>query len=367
MNIESVQAIPVCVPRPRGMVSAATFGSRIDAALFGIVRVRTDDGIEGIGEISMNLGRNGAILCDDVNTLLAPRLVHSSAFDIRGAIAAMNSVLTGSEAAKAAVEMALFDICGKSLGVPVYQLLGGRVRESIPLAWTVPFGDPLELANQAQEKAAEGFRVIKVKIGRGGSQDRKTVAAIRDAVGPDIGIRVDANGAYRTPLEAVHELVPLEQYNLQLLEQPLPRSQLRGMELVRRRVSTPVLLDESMRHWTEAFEIARLEAADALNVYVAESGGLIAAGNAFAIGEAAGIPGLIGSQAELGIGTAAMAHLGVTVPTLSFESDLVGPLDYDRDIIERPLQYVQGTIAPPEGSGLGVTLDETALNEWRLD
>jgi muconate cycloisomerase len=139
------------------------------------------------------------------------------------------------------------------------------------------------------------------------------------------------------------------------------------MAYVRALIGTPVLADESMRHWSEAFDVARAEAADVLAIYVCEAGGMLAATKAAAIGEAAGLLVTLGSQCELGIGTAAMAHVAVCLPNLGFESDITGHLRYPVDIISDRLDYAEGAVRPPDAPGLGVSLDEEVLARWRLD
>lgn len=367
MNIESIVAIPVRVPRAKPMISALAREDGLTVSDMGIVRVRVDGGLEGIGEISMNLGRTGADRCDDVTTVLAPALLGSDARDIQRAVVLMDRVLEGCEPAKAGVEMALFDLLGKALGVPVYQLLGGRVRDAAPVRWGLGFGDPRAGVDELRIWIERGFRAVKVKVGRPGTDlDVEMVRAVRDAFGGDVSVMVDANGGYATPGEAVLELKRLVPFDLQLIEQPLGRRQLEGMAEVRRRIAAPILADESMRHFSDAYAVARAGAADALAVYVCEAGGLLAASKAFAIGEAAGLPCTLGSQCELGIGTAAMAHLAVAMPNLGYESDITGHLRYPQDIIREQLSYEAGAVRPPDGPGLGVTLDTDALERFRL-
>lgn len=366
MKIESIVAVPIHVPRTKPMKSAGSSTS-LSFSDFGVVRVRDEDGREGIGEISMNLGRTGAIQCADVNAIIAPALVGKDAFDIQGAVVAMDAVLTGSEPAKAGVEMALFDLLGKALEVPVYQLLGGRVRESARVRWGLGFGDLQAGLQELHSWVSKGFRAIKLKIGRPGTGlDLELVSAVRAEFAEEITIMVDANGGYRTPVEAIQELKRLEPFELQLVEQPLPRGNLEHLAFVRSRIGTPLLADESMRHFSDAFAIAHAQAADVLSVYVCEAGGLLAAAKAFGTAEAAGMPCTLGSQCELGIGTAAMAHLAVCMPNLAYESDISGHLRYPADVIEERLTYVDGAVIPPDRPGLGVTLDEDALQRWRL-
>jgi L-alanine-DL-glutamate epimerase-like enolase superfamily enzyme len=367
MKIARVEAVPVRVPRAKPMRSAANAGAEIVASDFGIVRVHTDEALVGIGEISMNLGRTGACQCAEVEQTLGPALIGRDASDIQGAVDAMNRILDDSGPAKAGVEMALFDLVGKELGVPVFRLLGGRVRESAPVRWGLGFGPPADGVAELEQWIDRGFHAIKLKVGRPGTGlDEAMVAAVRSAFGDSITIVVDANGGYATPMQAVQELAKLEPYGLQLIEQPLPRSDLDGLAYVRSRLNTPVLADESMRHPRDAYAIAQAKAADVLSVYVCEAGGLIAAAKAFAIGEAAGLPCTLGSQCELGVGTSAMAHLAVAMPNLAFESDITGHLRYPQDIIVETLRYENGRIFPPDGPGLGVTLDEDALSRWRI-
>lgn len=366
MRIRSIEAIPVRAPRTKPMVAA--YGPPLVVSDFGIVRLLTEDGLEGLGEISMNGGRTGAIQCQDVNELIAPALAGADARDIRGLIGAMDRILDGSEAAKAGVEMALFDVLGKCLDVPVYQLLGGKVRDRAPVCWGLGFGSPELGAEEAARYVANGFGTIKIKVGRPGTDlDVTMIATVRRRLGDAVNLKVDANTAYSSPMQAVQEIRRMEEYRLQLVEQPLKGDQLEGMAFVRGHISTPVLADESMWRWQDAYDIARSGAADVLSVYLSEAGGLLAAAKAFAIGEAAGLPALIGSQCELGIATAAMAHLAVTMPNLAYESDITGHLRYPVDIIHERLDYAGGAIRPPEAPGLGVTLNEDVLERWRLD
>jgi muconate cycloisomerase len=367
LTITSVEAIPVRVPRTKPMISAGG-GAPLRVSDFGIVRIRTSDGIEGLGEISMNGGRTGAIQCDDVNRLIGPAIVGQDPTQLRALIGLMDRTLDGSEPAKAGVEMALIDIIGKVRGLPAYDVLGGRVRETAHIRWGLAFGDPDDGVREAASWVEQGVRTIKIKIGRPGTGlDEVMVRAVREGLGDAINVMVDANSGYPTPMIAVQELSVLERYRLQLVEQPVSRRHVAGMAYVRSHIGTPVLADESMRHWSEAFDVARAEAADVLAIYVCEAGGMLASTHAAAIGEAAGLRVTLGSQCELGIGTAAMAHVAVTLPNLAFESDITGHLRYPVDIINERLDYADGAVRPPSAPGLGVTLAEEAVARFRLD
>jgi len=157
----------------------------------------------------------------------------------------------------------------------------------------------------------------------------------------------------------------LEEFDLQLVEQPLAAHDLAGHSEVRVSVSTPIGLDESIQSLRDAIAAVRLRAGDVFNVYVSESGGLLRAQQIIAVAEAAGIPCLIGTMGELQIASAAGAHLGVACLNLPFTCDLVGPLRYDESIIREPLRIEDGLLYPPEAPGLGVTPNWEVINRWR--
>jgi len=364
LTVTRVTAIPIRVPRKQAMV--ATQGTVV-ASEFGVVRVETDGDVVGWGEISMSWGRVGRSLVQDVDNYLGPALVGRNPLDVQRCMVALERAVDGAEAAKAALDNALFDIAGKAIGVPAHQLLGGRARDAVPVAWPIPWGEPEKTAETAAWAVSEGFRTVKLKVGRPGTVDARAVAAVREAVGDDVEIKVDANTAYRSAVAALHALRPLEEYRLQLIEQPLPARDLDELALLRSRLETPLLVDESSATLRDVGEVIRRGSADVLNIYVSEAGGLLAAYKAFAAAEAAGLPGLIGSQCELGLGTAGAAHLGVAVANLAYESDVVGVLRYPRDIVVDPPVVAEGLLHAPDGPGLGVTIDEDAIEAFRID
>ncbi|WP_432970535.1 mandelate racemase/muconate lactonizing enzyme family protein [Dactylosporangium sp. CA-233914] len=350
--------MPLRIPRLTPMV--ATQGN-IDSSEFGVVRVETDAGITGWGEIAMSWGRLGRALCRDVELSIAPTILGLDPRDVAGCAVAVEQRLDlatdGAHAARAGVEMALLDILGKALDTPVYRLLGGRARERVPVAWPIPWGDVEATVAQARTAVEAGFRTVKLKVGRPGSIDREAVSAVRRAVGAEVSIKVDANMAYRSAGAAYAALAPLEEHGLQLIEQPLRPQDLDELARLRSRLATPLLLDESCWHLRDVGEIVRRGAADVLNVYVTEMGGPLQAWKAFAAAEAAGLVALLGSQCELGLATAACAHVGVAVANLGYESDVVGPLRYPRDIVRNPPVIKDGYLHVPEGPGLGVEID----------
>ena len=354
MKITTIDVTPVCVPRLRawGAVVRTALGPA-DVSEHGIVEVRTDEGLTGLGEISSVFARRGPLLYRDVDERLAPA--------ITGALRAMEARLPDGQLAIAGVEMALWDLAGKALGVPVYTLLGGKVRERIPLSYSVPHGAPEQMAEFARERANEGFRTVKVKVGQGLERDVEAVRQVREAVGAAHRVRVDANMAMGGAKEAIRLVERIMDFDPEMLEQPVPARDLHAMAEIRRSVSLPIMADESIGPPRDAMEVIRREAADVLNVYVTESGGIQNAARIFTLAEQAGLGCMIGSMPELGIGTAAQIHLGVAMPNLDYDSDTCGSLYQEEDLLATPLRFERGHAFAPEGPGLGVELDPEAV------
>ncbi|PYV13797.1 MAG: hypothetical protein DMG07_13370 [Acidobacteria bacterium] len=252
--------------------------------------------------------------------------------------------------------------------MPVYQFLGGRARDSVPLAWGIYQKSPDEMAQDAAAAIAAGFHAIKLKVGRRLAEDAAAVRAVSSAVGGDVPLRLDANMAWRSVPEAASAIRALAgEAQIAWIEQPLGRANLEGMRLLRLQAGVPIMADESLQTLRDAYDVARAEAADVFNVYVCEAGGMLAAAQIFAFAGALDIPCILGSQAELGIGTAAAAHLGVALPVLPYACETFGPLRYERDIVDPGPRIERGHLFVPERAGLGVELDEETLRRWRVD
>ncbi len=332
----------------------------------GLVFIETDEGIAGVGEIASVFSRRGKLLCREIEEVLAPVLIGFDPFERTRIALTMDRQLAGAEPAKAGIEMALWDIVGKALGVPVYELLGGKVRDAVPLSYSIPFGEPEQMAEFAKERAGEGFRTVKVKVGQGDDRDIAAVRLVREAIGDARRVRVDANMAWRTAKDAVRIIRKLEPFEPELIEQPLPARELDAMAEIRRHVAVPLMADESVWHPRDAMELIRRGAADIVNVYVTESGGIGNAAQTLAMCECANIPGMIGSMPELGVGTAAQIHLGVAATNVRLDSDTCGSLYHEEDLLRAPLRFENGHAFSPEGPGLGVAVDMDVVERWRV-
>jgi muconate cycloisomerase len=369
-RIAQVEVIPIRAPRKEAVRSGLNQNDPVSTSEFGIIRIVTESGLEGLGEISITFPRIGHSLCHAAAHLIAPALIGRDCLARPQALAEIDRLLAGELSApylRAAFEMALLDLAGKRYQAPVYELLGGRMREHIPLAWGIYQKSPKEMAADAVSAVNAGFHAIKLKVGRALGEDLAAVRAVADSIGSKTPLRLDANGAYSSVAEAA---VAIDAFasaaNIAWMEQPLTRHDIDGLRLLRQRTTVPIMADESCHSLRDAYNLARSQAADIFNVYVVEAGGLEAASAIFAFARAAGIPCILGSQAEMGIGTAACAHLGVAVPHLPYACETFGPLRYCRDIVASPIPIHRGYLTPPDGPGLGVILNWEAVEEMRI-
>lgn len=362
LRIRRISAVAVRVPRIAPLRSALGLSSH---GSFGIVEVETDGGITGLGEISMIWNGHGKALCPVVNDVLAPALIGHSAFDINRAHQIMDHAVQFSRAAnpaKAAIDMALYDIVGKALGTPVCNLLGGRVREWAPLSMSIMIAPIDEMVAQARAAIERGFAGVKVKVGTDPAYDIESVSAIRRALGRQAVIRVDANMGWHSTREALTQLEALAPFNIHSVEQPLPADRVEDLAWLRQRSPMPIMVDESVWGPDDAARVIRAGAADIINVYVSEAGGLRNAARIFALAEHAGIACTIGCMPELGIGTAAEMHLAVAMPELLGPADVCGVLYNKESLITERLPIENGRAGAPDRPGLGVTLDRDRMH-----
>jgi L-rhamnonate dehydratase len=263
----------------------------------------------------------------------------------------------------AAVEMAMWDLIGKAAEVPLYSLLGGRFRREVETLAYLHMGEPAVIAEQAADYVSKGWRTIKLKLGAGLAEDLALVRAVREAVGPNINIRADPNGGW-TPAMARRQLAALEPYGLQFIEQPLMHDDLIGHAELRRTSQTAICIDEGVYTNTDMLNVIRAAAADAVLVDIHEAGGLWQARKQAAIAEAAGMAVGHHSGGDLGVSTAAVLHLAAATPNMIAidwtNGWLVG------DVITEPFVNSCGSVAPPEGPGLGVDIDMAALESFTV-
>lgn len=371
MKITAIETTPVDVPI---VPSRATVGGRGShtASPFLIVEVRTDEGITGLGEVSCTplwSGEDQVSAAHFIERILAPLLVGQNPLDRTRLTRLMRATLANNPFTRAGIEIALWDIAGKAMGVPIHTLLGGAVRDEVRTKYSVSGLEPARAAGIAQWAVEQGFTAMKVKVGMEPAADLARVRAVREAVGPDVLLGVDANGGW-TPASAVRLLPALADLDIAFVEQPVPAGDPRWLAHVRGASSLPVVADESLSTAADALALIDAGAADMFSVYTGMGGGLSEAVAICTIADAARIPATIGSNLELGIGQAAMIHLAVAHPGIRpdlIPCDIISRFFYEGDIVQEPLPVAGGSARRIDRPGLGVDLDRAAVSRFRTD
>jgi muconate cycloisomerase len=369
-KIVAVEPLPVAVS---GTCDFAISEGRTRVHTSVILRLRTeDDGLAGIAEIVCAPPGKPEELPDEivgaVRTVVAPALIGLAATDRRLGCARVEAALKGRPWTKAAVNVALHDLQARTLGVSVRDLLGGRLNDRIPVIGTViGLMAPDAMARQAAETAAAGYRAIKIKIGEAVAFDVARVAAVREAIGHEVALRVDANDHYQ-PADAVRLIRAIERYDIEHVEQPISRRDLLGMADVRKSVGIPLMTDDMVATPEEAMTVIRLGAADRVKVKVTKHG-LDGARQIVDMLAAAGMKAVLGHVFEMGLAAVAEAHLAATVPNLAGPHEIgsMRPMGTEADVIAEDLRAEPGFLRIPEGPGLGVQLDWDRIEALRAD
>ena len=371
MKITRVEAIPISVPLKKGMTAKTAHGEHA-VSPYVIVRVHTDQGLVGLGESTISglwSGETQPGAVSAIRDYIEPAILGRDPRDITSIRRAMDMVIKLNSFTKAAVEMAMWDIAGKAVGLPVYQLLGGKVRDKVRIKLVVWARDIAGSRTMAEQHLALGVSCIKVKVGLDPVTDIARVRAVREVCPPEIPVTIDANCGW-TIQQAKYCLREMADLNLLLAEQPIPPGDHVAMAELRRDTPAPIMADESVFTLQDAWQISVHRAADILSVYPGKHGGIQATGDIVAIARAAGLRCTIGSNLELGVGTAAMLHVAAAFPevdTDTFPADTIGPFYHQADLITQPLNLGPPHAFVPDGPGLGVELDEQQLKRWRVD
>ena len=332
-----------------------------------ILRLRCSDGIEGIGEATTIGGlaygyESPESIKANIDAHLAPMLTGKPAANINAAMQTLDKIAKGNTFAKSGIESALLDAQGKRLGLPVSELLGGRVRDSLEVAWTLASGDTArDIAEAEQMLEARRHRIFKLKIGANPlEQDLKHVLAIKKALGDRASVRVDVN-QYWDESQAIRGCQVLGDNGIDLIEQPISRVNRSGQVRLNQRSPAPIMADESIESVEDAFSLAADGAASIFALKIAKNGGPRAVLRTAAIAEAAGIALYGGTMLEGAIGTLASAHAFLTLRQLSWGTELFGPLLLTEDIVTEPPVYRDFALHVPRTPGLGLSLDEERL------
>jgi len=369
MKIERVEVFGVAVPLVGEYKNAYRAKTIQKSAL---VRVTATGGAVGLGNIDPSPGYSKETIEDSLRVLetkLAPAVVGLDPTNVHRVLAKIEPAVAGYLDAKAAIEMACVDLTARACGVPVYTYLGGAVKDRLLFNAWIGILPPDEAAAETVAWQKKGFRSAKIKVGGGIEADRDRVKAVREAVGPEFKLRIDANAGYDadTSIKLARMVAPC---NLQLFEQPVPAEDIPGMARVRREanaVKVPVMADESVLDHASLIRIIQANAADIVKVKVMKQGGFINTRRMIATAEAAGIRCVVGHGFGLGVNTMAEIMLAATSANVIDGLECVGPLKTSDDIVTHKLDLTSGSIALPAGPGLGVVLDDAKVDRYRFE
>ena len=343
----------------------------VTAQSYVIVQVRLANGTEGIGEAATLGGPRWSeesveAIKANIDTYLAPAIIGLAADRFEAIAIRLDQAAKRNNAAKAAIESALFDAVGKSLGVPAAALLGGVVRDRFPVLWTLASGDPVQEIEEAERKlAARLHRTFKVKIGAlAPDADMARMRMLARALEGRAELIVDANQAWDETI-AARCLPQLAEIGVALVEQPVPAWNIEAMARLRRRPGMPPLLaDECVFDAHDMLAVARAGAADAVSLKLVKHAGLLGVKRVAAVAEAAGIGLYGGCLLESSIGAAAHLHVFAGLRELAWGCEHFGPQILTGDLVTEPLRFEDFHVHLPPGPGLGVVLDPDKLRRY---
>jgi o-succinylbenzoate synthase len=375
-RVTAVETVPVSVPTETAYETSLSIAAgEAESYDHVLVRVETDAGVTGLGEVAplptWPHGLTQSAVVDLIADRLAPRLEGESLDRIPRLVDRAERALSDEPFPLCGVDVALYDALGKTRDLPVYDLLGGAPdgEATIDLHYSIGIRPPAEVRDLAVEARDDGFTAFKVKVGGPDfPAEREAIAAIADAV-PDARIRVDANQGW-SAAEAVRRvpLLDADADGLVLVEQPVPSDDIAGLRRVREATGVPVLADEACFSPADVATLAARDACDLVNIKLAKTGGLTRARDVATVADAHGLPCFMGSMLELGVGTAANAHFAASSPAVSYPTGVLN-VHAASTLIDAPEAWSPAgdRFTVPDAPGLGVTLDDAAIERYRTD
>ena len=328
-----------------------------------IVKLTTECGLIGWGESVPDDHVTGETFEGTLAVIehrLAPKLIGQNPMEIEKIHDLLNRLVKDAPAAKAAIDIACYDVTAKKLGVPVYQLIGGRYHDKFRVTHVLSIATPEEMARVAALKVAEGYNSFKMKVGRDVASDVARIHAVRKAVGDSVAIRVDVNQGWQSSANTLQALAALQHEQLDWLEQPVVANDIDAMVEIKAKTTVPVMIDEGLCGMRDMREIIAKRAADKVNIKLMKCGGIYPAVKLAAMAEMAGIECQIGSMLESSIGSAAGFHVAFSKKIIT-SVELTGPLKFSQDIGDLKNSYHIPFIELNEKAGLGIEINEDVL------
>ncbi len=334
----------------------------LNAANDVLIKVHTDNGLVGFGEACPFPPITGET--QDTNLSMArsirEMLIGRNPLAIESLVAEMGPMAHSNPSVVAAYDMALFDILGKAAGLPVFRLLGGD-KTSFETDITTGIDTPELMAAEAKRHAANGYKNLKAKVGLDPDEDVARIKAIREAIGPDIRLRIDANQGWSVS-QAIYALKRMEPFRIQLVEQPVVAWDTVGLKAVRTESPIPIMADEALFLPADAVKLIRADACDTFNIKLMKAGGVLNSVRIAHIADAANIRCMVGCMLDSKIALTAAAHVVASQKNIIY-ADLDGNADHVVDPIVGGMTVKGGVISLPETPGLGVDVDPAFLKK----
>jgi L-alanine-DL-glutamate epimerase-like enolase superfamily enzyme len=367
LKITKLEVFPVLLPTK---LYRDAYGKYSDYRAV-IVKIITDEKIIGRGESHAKYheiyGETIESVMGVIRNQIAPALIGKDPFRIEHIYDIMDTVVGRSPCAKTGIDLALFDIVGQASGTPVYNLLGGKVFDKVPVAFEIGIKSPKEMADEASEWVERGLGVVKIKAGSGDfDEDMMRIKAVADAVGDRVLLRVDPNSHWNVE-ESKKAGRYLSQINFDYLEQPVPAWNIEGMAEIRAQAGIKVEADEGA--WTvyDVLEHGKRRAADVINLKIPKVGGLLKGKKMAAVADAFGMTCMAGAEGEIAQGLAAKAHLAASTRNAVHASDFTELSKMEAWLLNETIEMGKdGCIKIPEKPGLGVTINEDALHKYTI-
>lgn len=325
---------------------------------YALVIIHTEGGLKGFGEASPDPEVTGETQQKVLQVLekSTSYLIGKNPFDVAGLIRQCQDNMPSFPAAIAAIDMALYDLIGKALHTPLYNILGGKKRTPMRLYPVIPMDSPQVMAEMSQHFVKMGAGILKVKLGSDPDEDLERMLSITSAVGKNIRLRPDINQGWKEVKIAIQTIKRMAGLNIEYIEQPVAANDLDSLARVAAAVDIPIMADESCHSAADVLKIANMHAADMINIKLMKCGGIYQAQKMLAVAEAAGLPCILGSMGESSIGSAAGLHFVAANPGIK-DCELIGPLFINNDPAEGylvdPTTFEAFLLEEP---GLGVRL-----------
>jgi o-succinylbenzoate synthase len=359
--ISQVEIYKLRIPLIEPFITSLAYETHVENV---IVVIRTDKGITGFGECSPYMPVNGESMdtCFIVGQYFAKLLKGKNALNLKEKISAMDRLIYANTSIKSAFDMALHDIIGQNKKVPIYKLYGGKNNKELVTDYTVSLDNAEKMAADALKIKNAGYPAIKVKLGEAKKKDVERIKMIREAVGYDIPVRIDANQGWGVK-EAIETLKALNEYDVEHCEEPIAKWNFMQLRKIKKKSPIPIMADESCGDVHDAERLLKLKACDMFNIKVGKAGGIFNAYKIVKLGDKAGMEMQVGAFLESRLGMTASAHLALCSKNI-LHCDFDTPLMFSEDIVSGGLTYhANGVMKVPDVPGLGASIEQSQLDK----